>query len=161
MRIYHGSTIEIPNPDIAHSKRNLDFGPGFYLSTIQDQAERWANRKALRLSAAAVVSVYDMDETLAGFRKKEFAENDREWVEFVCACRRGGDVYKQYDVVIGSVANDKVYTVVDMYYRGIWDIERTLFELQYYENNDQICLLSQEVIDKHLAFSESYKVLRK
>lgn len=159
MIIYHGSTIEIQNPDVIHSKRNLDFGPGFYLTTIRDQAERWALRKALRLRAAAVVSVYNIDETRTGFREKVFAKNDREWVEFVCACRRGGDVFKQYDVVIGGVANDKVYTVVDMYYRGIWDIDRTLSELRFYEYNDQICFLNQQLIDKHLSFDESYEVL--
>ena len=61
---------------------------------------------------------------------------------------------------IGSVANDKVYLVVDMYYRGIWDMERTLSELQYYEHNNQICLLNQELIDKHLTFIESYEVVK-
>ena len=28
MRVYHGSTVEILNPDLSYAKRNLDFGLG-------------------------------------------------------------------------------------------------------------------------------------
>lgn len=158
MIVYHGSTVEIRHPDVAHSKRNLDFGPGFYTTTFKEQAESWALRKALRLREPAIVNVYALNDKLDDFRKKEFTKNNRDWVEFVCACRRGGEVFKQYDLVKGGVANDKVYVVVDMYYRGIWDMERTLSELRFYEHSDQICLLSQEMVDKHLIFTESYEV---
>jgi hypothetical protein len=79
-------------------------------------------------------------------------------VEFVCGCRKGKDAYLQYDLIIGSVANDKVYTAVDMYYRGVWDIERTLSELKYYEMNDQICIIKQRFIDEKLSFVNSYEV---
>jgi len=161
MRVFHGSTIEIPNPDVDHSKKNLDFGPGFYLTTIQTQAENWALRKALRFKGPAIVSIYELDNNLAEFRKKVFAENNREWVEFVCACRRGSDIYNQYDIITGGVANDKVYVVVDMYYRGIWDMDRTLSELRFYQNNDQICLLNQQLVDRHLTFKESYEAVKK
>jgi hypothetical protein len=56
------------------------------------------------------------------------------------------------------VANDKVYTAVDMYYRGIWDIERTLAEIKYYKMNDQYCLITQQFIDAKLLFIDSYEV---
>jgi len=158
MRVYHGSTIEIIRPDVGHSKRNLDFGVGFYITTIQKQAENWSLRKALRLGTSAIVSTYELDDELGEYKIKTFEKNDREWVEFVCACRRGSDIFKQYDIIIGGVANDKVYRVVDMYYRGIWDIDRTLSELRFYEHNDQICLLNQQLIDCHLTFIETYEV---
>jgi len=161
MRVYHGSTIVIQKPNLSFAKRNLDFGPGFYVTTIQEQAERWAYRKALRREASAVVNVYELVEISDDYRKINFENNDKEWVEFVCACRRGDDEYKQYDIISGGVANDKVYRAVDMYYRGIWDLERTLKELKYYERNDQICILSRELIDDCLAFIESYEILKK
>ena len=75
MRVYHGSTIEVPKPDVSHSKRYLDFSPGFYLTTIQVQAEKWALRKALRFGLPAFVSMYDLDDELIGFRNKEFVHN--------------------------------------------------------------------------------------
>ena len=50
MIVYHGTTMEIHKPDIKHSKAHLDFGVGFYTTSFQKQAERWAARKGIRLS---------------------------------------------------------------------------------------------------------------
>lgn len=46
MIVYHGSTEAVQNPDVRHSYRSLDFGMGFYVTTVREQAERWARRKA-------------------------------------------------------------------------------------------------------------------
>jgi len=158
MIVYHGSYIKVEKPSVEYSKPNLDFGKGFYLTTFADQAERWAKRKAVRKTGVAKISVYDLNDDFSNFRLKQFIEDDEEWVEFVCACRRGGDLYEQYDVIIGSVANDKVFTVVDMYYKGLWDMGRTLAELKFYEVNNQICLASQTLIESNLIFDHWYEV---
>lgn len=47
MIVYHGSDTIVENPDVIHSKKYLDFGKGFYVTTVREQAERWAKRKAL------------------------------------------------------------------------------------------------------------------
>ena len=39
MIVYHGSTEMIKVPDIEHSKKYLDFGKGFYVTTYQEQAK--------------------------------------------------------------------------------------------------------------------------
>jgi hypothetical protein len=148
----------VDKPDVTFSRQNLDFGRGFYVTSYQAQAERWAKRKALRNGSLPIISVYELDENYGDFQVLRFAEDDEAWVEFVCACRRGEDTYLQYDIIIGSVANDKVYAAVDMYYRGVWDIERTLAELKYYEMNDQICIINQNFIDENLSFVDSYEV---
>ena len=46
MTVYHGSNVIVNKPDIEHSFRPLDFGKGFYVTTVKEQAERWARRKA-------------------------------------------------------------------------------------------------------------------
>lgn len=46
MIVYHGSTEIVEKPDVEHSYRLLDFGRGFYVTTVKEQAERWARRKA-------------------------------------------------------------------------------------------------------------------
>jgi hypothetical protein len=149
----------VETPDVTHSKRNLDFGAGFYLTIFPEQAERWAKRKALRAGGSAIISVYELDLSKSSYNILEFGEKDDEaWVEFVCTCRRGGDGYKKYDIIIGSVADDKVYTAVDMYFRGIWDMARTLAELKFFQRNDQICIVSQNVITESLKFTSSYEV---
>ena len=48
MIVYHGTTLTIKEPDVEHSKRYLDFGRAFYVTSFRIQAERWAKRKYLR-----------------------------------------------------------------------------------------------------------------
>lgn len=38
MILYHGSYLAIENPDLLHSRSNLDLGKGFYLTSIREQA---------------------------------------------------------------------------------------------------------------------------
>ena len=45
MIVYHGSIITVDSPDVQHSYRPLDFGKGFYVTSVREQAERWARRK--------------------------------------------------------------------------------------------------------------------
>ena len=41
---------------------------------------------------------------------------------------------------------------------NIWDEERTLKELRYYQKNDQIAFLTQGIIDATVKFKEFYEV---
>ncbi len=157
MIVFHGSTIEIQKPDIRHSKTHLDFGAGFYATTFPEQAERWAYRKGMRQNKPAIVNVYEIGD-LTGYRVKQFQNADRDWLQFVVNCRNGADVYKQYDAVIGNVANDDVFKCVNMFMDGVWDEERTLKEISYFKRNDQIAFLSQKLINDVVQFKESYEV---
>ena len=80
------------------------------------------------------------------------------WIDFVCECRNCGIGYKRYDIIKGKVANDKVFRVVDMYKRGIWDKQRAIQEIRAYENYDQIAFISQSAIDSILVFRDSFEV---
>lgn len=60
--------------------------------------------------------------------------------------------------MIGSVADDQVFCVVDMYFRGIWQKKRVLEELRFYRRNDQICILSQKLLDREVKFLKAYEV---
>ena len=40
MIVYHGSYTEVAKPDTMHSRRNVDFGPGFYTTPLREQAEK-------------------------------------------------------------------------------------------------------------------------
>lgn len=48
MTVFHGSNKEIQAPDVSFPKNYLDFGKGFYVTTYQNQAEKWAFREELR-----------------------------------------------------------------------------------------------------------------
>lgn len=157
MIVYHGGTELIKNPDITFSKQYLDFGRGFYVTTYKEQAEKWAKRRSMRNRKSAVVNVYELPDNLNKYSIVNF-KDDEIWLNFVCDCRRGKEVYKQYDIAIGSVADDDVFKSIDMYFKGLWDEEKTLNEIRYYKMNNQICLISQKLINDELKFIESYEV---
>ena len=59
MILYHGSNIEVKNPQIIKSRKLLDFGAGFYLTSDYGQAKKWAVRTTDRRGEGSpVISVY-------------------------------------------------------------------------------------------------------
>ena len=159
MTVYHGSTEIIKNPDVLHSYRPLDFGKGFYVTTNKNQAENWAKRKSVILGKEkAIVNFYEMDENFGELKCKNFGEDLSEWIDFVCHCRDGGTDYEKYDVIIGKVANDKVFRVVDMYHDGLWDKERAIKEIRAYPNYDQIAFINQKAVEQALKFTSFEEV---
>ena len=75
MIFYHGSDVIVKNPDILHSYHHLDFGVGFYVTSVKEQAERWAKRKAiLNGKKKGFVSSYEYDEN-PSFKIKDFADD--------------------------------------------------------------------------------------
>jgi hypothetical protein len=159
MIVYHGSIAIVDKPDVNHSYRPLDFGSGFFVTSVREQAERWARRKADLLgSDKAIINVYEMEEKTDGLKVKSFAPDLMEWIDFVCGCRDGKTEYQQFDLICGKVANDRVFRVVDMYHIGIWDKERALKEIRVYPTYDQIAFITQEAIEKHLVFMSFQEV---
>lgn len=45
--LYHGSTLSIEHPLAKVGRADLDFGRGFYLTSLRSQAEQWAARVQL------------------------------------------------------------------------------------------------------------------
>ena len=44
MILYHGSYLEIAVPDLVHSRANVDFGRGFYVTPLYEQAVKWCGK---------------------------------------------------------------------------------------------------------------------
>ena len=106
MIVYHGSNQVIKTPDISFSKNYLDFGKGFYITTFKKQAEKWAARKASRYGGEPVVNEYELLDNLSSFSVLRFDDENEKWLDFVCSCRNGQDLNKDYDIIIGNVADD-------------------------------------------------------
>ena len=64
MILYHSSDISVTKPDTAHSRDYLDFGKGFYLTSIHEQALRYAQR-FIRRQREAWLNVYEFDFDLS------------------------------------------------------------------------------------------------
>lgn len=155
--LFHGSYIAVPSPFVALGRKKVDFGQGFYLTKLFTQAQSWAATIAERKgrNVLPVVSTYNFDYASVvndGYNVKIFDTYDIEWLEYVVDCRRGGNMQKQYDLVEGGVANDKVIDTIEDYENGIITAQQALGQLKYKEVNHQICILNQEIIDKYLKF---------
>lgn len=116
IRLYHGSTVAVRKPLLRPGRPNADFGKGFYTTSNYEQALRWAHIKQEREEAErAVVSVYEFDESLLerqDLNIRKFTGADESWLYFVTGCRKSRP--HKYDLVQGPVANDKVFTTVNL-----------------------------------------------
>lgn len=65
--------------------------------------------------------------------------------------------FADYDLIVGGVADDKVFYAVEMFLKGIWDMETTLSALRFYNVNDQWCFVSQHAADTLLTFARSWE----
>lgn len=153
MLIYHASDTIVNTPDTIHSRTNLDFGKGFYATVIREQAERYAQRFILR-NRKGILNVYEYTPTEA-LNVKYFDAYDSEWLDFVAACRMGEDVYKQYDVICGGIANDRVFNTLDLYFSNQMTKEEALKRLIFEKPNQQLCFTNQTTIDCCISFIES------
>ena len=154
--LYHTSNQEVPQPDILHSRQHLDFGRGFYLTPIYEQAKKYGER-FLRKGEEAYINVYELDEDLTGFTKKVFEQYDNQWLDFVTACRKGHD-HPHYDVIEGGIADDQVFNTIDLYFAGIYTYEQALDQLRYKKPNHQMCITNANLLKEKLHFIESIKL---
>jgi hypothetical protein len=155
MLVYHTSNQQFDRPDVNHSRDALDFGKGFYVTKLREQADKYAQR-FLRAGSDAYLHIFEYTP-YTGLSVKTFDAYNEEWLDFVCSCRNGSDMYTHYDIIEGGVANDKVFQTVDLYMAGIYNKEQALQNLAYEMPNNQICFVSQRAIERCLKFIEHKK----
>lgn len=149
MICYHGSDTVVDKPKILESKRPLDFGGGFYVTTSELQAKAWAKKVAYRNnSSRKCVNRYEFDLEKAETEIKviNFTKADEKWLDFICR-NRSGKSTGQYDIVIGPVADDTVYRVVIEYENGDIDKESALKKLKTEDLCDQILFHTARSLD--------------
>ena len=156
MEVYHSSPVVVESPDITHSRAFLDFGPGFYVTTLQEQAVKYGARFTNR-DKEAFLNIYDLADNLNKWKVIEFKRYDEAWLDFVTECRQGR-IVGDYDIVIGGIANDKVFRTVDLYYAGDISKKECLRRLIYEEPNNQICIRTQRVLEECLTFKSSQRL---
>lgn len=156
MKLYHSSNVAVEHPDTIHSRDFLDFGKGFYLTSLHDQAVKYAQR-FIRRQQNAWMNTYEFNFVSSEWNVLEFSSYDREWLDFVSKCRAGEDD-TDYDIVIGGIANDKVIQTLDRYFAGELSEEETLGLLRYEKPNNQYCIRSQKMLDECLTHMESQRI---
>ena len=143
MKLYHGSNIIIEQIDFARCKPYKDFGQGFYLTEIEEQAVQMARRTATIYGGEPVVTAFEFDDAAAmadeTLSVKRFAEPGEEWAWFVMAnrSREGRHPVHDYDIVIGPVADDTIATLFRNFDDGIIDLRMLVAGLRYKKISSQ------------------------
>lgn len=151
--LHHGSNAIVMKPDLSRSREDIDFGVGFYLTKDVTMAKKWASTKAV-----SILNTYRLNiENLNIYTFKL----DREWLEYVRACRKYGDNYDEiikkyegYDVLIGATADDKLFDTVQQYLDGEITSQTAIKYLNVAGFGEQIVLKTQKAVDA-LTFSYS------
>lgn len=160
MIVYHGTTLEIVEPEIIKGEIGRDFGVAFYTTDIQAQAERWAIRRAKivgkKKSVPAIVNVYEWNPRRT-LKEKHFDGASMEWLELVVKCRSDIGFVHGYDIVSGKIANDNVGETVSYVMQGIMRKEDAIKRLRFEKINNQIAFCSDAAL-KELSFIRSYVV---
>ena len=146
MILYHGSFITVDKPDLLHSRSNVDFGKGFYVTPIYEQAEKWC-QKYIRRNREGILSKYILDEeTFNKLNILRFDSYSEDWLDFILTCRIGKDD-SDFDAVCGGVANDKVFNTIELYFENLIDKSETVKRLRYEKPNMQIAFRSEAALE--------------
>lgn len=62
MRLYHGSNVVIESINLALCRPYKDFGRGFYLTDIEEQAEKMAVRVSRIYGGSPVVNAFELPD---------------------------------------------------------------------------------------------------
>lgn len=160
IEVYHAGTDKIEMPDCLRGRADLDFGRGFYLTDIYDQAYNLALSRSRDRCKPPLINIYLLNRKaiLEEGHSLIFKRYDSEWLEFIMECRSGGDIWKNYDYIEGGVADDRVIDTVNMYIQGFISQDRALQNLKYLKPNNQICILNQDLLNLHLKFTDCLNI---
>ena len=162
MIVYHGTTLKITEPKILRSEIGRDFGFAFYTTDIEEQAERWAVRRAklegrkFHKICNAIVNVYEWVSD-SDMNVLQMDGTTIEWLDMVVNCRSNLNYCHNYDIVCGKIANDNVGETVSYVVQGIMRKEDALKRLKFEKINNQIAFCTEKSLHS-LKFIESYQV---
>lgn len=182
--LYHGSYTKITSIDLSYSKRSLDFGKGFYLTTSYEQARNYipaAVKKNIRRRKLPVnfnigdgkLSIFRFHPT-SDLSIRYFETAGLDWLHFIAA-NRDDSLFQEFllqfrelDIIGGKVADDSTATTLNSYITGEYGIPGSekadnfaIEQLLPDRLTDQFCFRTEESL-KSLEFvrSERYGDLR-
>ena len=91
---------------------------------------------------------------MAPLKILKFDSYSEEWLDFILNCRTRNDS-ADYDIVIGGVANDKVFNTVELYFDSLIDKKEAIRRLRYEKPNLQVCFRTQKALDGYLHYEGS------
>ncbi|MCR4802782.1 MAG: DUF3990 domain-containing protein [Lachnospiraceae bacterium] len=159
MFLYHGSNTDIKEINLAMCRPHKDFGQGFYLTVMKEQAEKMANRVARIYGGSPILNIYEIDENFirnTNLNIKNFGtETSEEWARFVKNNRSREytdfsnpecNFDNKYDVVVGPIADDDMALLFRQFENGMLTFEKMLSGMIYKKTTNQYSFHTQEAI---------------
>ena len=157
MIVYHGSNVEINDIDLSKCRKYKDFGQGFYVTTLEQQAIDMAKRVVRRSSEGTpTVTTFEFDESkLDELNVKRFEGVSEDWALMIINNRNENmtDISNiltnqdnKYDIVYGAVANDDISTIFALYVSGFLKSYQLAEELEYRKLNNQYSFHTDKAI---------------
>ena len=142
MKLYHGSNVNIESINLAMCRPYKDFGKGFYLTDIEEQAKNMAVRVSRIYGGIPIVNVFGIQTTeewaqfVMNNRSREFQEIKSE------LCNKDN----KYDIVIGPVADDNMALLFRQYENEMIDFETLLRGIIYKRVSSQYSFHTEKSI---------------
>lgn len=150
--LFHTGVQIIREPDIRIGRKNADFGQGFYLSNDEDFSRRWARTGK---DVTAYLNRYEMDYD--GLKIKRF-ERSQEWFDYIFDNRAGHpDALKDYDIIIGPIANDTLYDTGGIITSGLINRQQAFRMLSVGPAYEQIVIKTDRAAER-LRFAEALEI---
>ena len=136
MKLYHGTNMDFEEIDLKKSRKQKDFGQGFYLSDNYQQAFEMAQHRVKQEGGTPIVLEYYFDEGVLQTSELRFLRFDgytKEWVQFILLNRENKSpmAAHDYDVVIGPIADDTVGLQLFQYRKRYINIDMLIENLRY------------------------------
>lgn len=173
LKLYHTGYNPVINPDVKHSHRNSDFGPGFYTTSIEKQAKDWGLKKFGSKGSNFTITHYELAYEPDSLKVKLFESPDEEWIDAIVEGRLKGLAPEGYDIVIGPVADGALRKVLShyadmksyledhynpkMYRDNIYD---TIERLNINRNYDQYVMLNEKALSHMTTLESRYYDIR-
>ena len=155
MFLYHGSNTDIKEINLSMCRPYKDFGQGFYLTVMKEQAEKMAIRVSRIYGGSPILNIYAIDDNfmqIEGLNIKNFGvETSEEWARFVRNNRSRNlidfsDPECKYDIVIGPIADDDMALLFRQYENGVISFDNLLNGMIYKKTSNQYSFHTQKAI---------------
>ena len=156
IRLFHGSSSIVRVPDLSISRTDIDFGQGFYLSPEPITSIKWACR-----TVSSICNEYEMSFDNLKVHKFEL---DKDWLNYVIRNRaeqtdQHSD-FDDYDVLIGAIADDKLFHIIDLYEDGLISVENAIKIMNCMDYGSQYVLKTDKAIN-NLEYTGHFRITGK
>ena len=142
MKLYHIGKEVIKQPDSSVFLRKADFGKGFYLSNDRDFVAHLAK---MFKEPVVYINVYELNTDDLKIKK---LRKDKKWFKHIYFNRRNSkDIYEDYDVVIGPIANDVIFDKLGVITSGVFNDQESLQLLKVGNSYTQVVIKTEKALE--------------